>query len=135
MADKLLPPVDKAKSGEISIEKNTEIFLAPSGDLSPMVEERLSAVFNQRTHLIEKVYTFNVAFSDGPMKTALGIRMHSGEEVRWDNELWPDVQATLQEVLDSKEYMNVFLLNDCDDLEGSLKDLTEPFYTSTNKSA
>lgn len=135
LADRLVPPSAQARSGEINIEKDTELYLAPSGELSPMVHERLSAVFNQRTHLVDRVYTFNVAFSDGPMKTALGIGLHNGQESAWDMELWPDVQATLQEVLGSKEYMNVFLLNDCGELEVSLKELTEPFYSSTNQSA
>lgn len=135
LADRLIPPSEAQRSGEISIEKNTELYLAPSGELSPMVQERLSAVFNQRTHLVDRVYTFNVAFSDGPMKTALGIGLHQGQEGLWDAELWPDVQATLQEVLGSKEYMNVFLLNECGDLEGSLQELTDPFYTSADKSA
>ncbi|MGE0201351.1 MAG: SseB family protein [Candidatus Melainabacteria bacterium] len=131
LAEGLIPPAEEERSHEITISKNTEIHLAelPVNPAEPsLLFERLSGVFRQRHEIVEEVYAFQVAFSDGPMKTALGIKMPHGAVANWESDLWPDVLAVLQEVLGNKEYVNVFLLNETRELEETLEGLTQPFY-------
>src|SRR5262249_38115802 len=122
------PPPREDKSGEITIEKDTEVRLAPVGELSPVLLERLTAVFRHRTDLVDRVYAFQVGFSKGPLKTGFGVLMKSGKENQWESELWPNVQAILQEVLGAKEYVNIFLLNALPELENTVREVSEPFY-------
>lgn len=130
LAERLAPPPQTERSGELTLEKDTEIHLAPLASPSVMLTERISGVCSQKTQLVNRVYAFQVAFSEGPLKTALGIRMPEGSEDRWETELWPDILAVLQEVLGAKEYVNVFLLNQAGDLEDTLQEITEPLYVA-----
>ena len=126
----MIPPPKPERYGEILVEKDTEIFLSELQELPPILSERLSGVFRQKGNLIQHVYAFQVAFSQGPLKPAIGIRMPESEENRWDTDLWPDILVVLQEVLESKDYINVFLLNKSGDLENTLRDITKPIYVS-----
>jgi len=131
LAENLIPPPREDKTGEIVIEKDTEVRLARAEELSPLLLERLTAVFRQRTDLVARVYAFQVAFSQGPLKTGFGVQLKDGNEGAWETELWPNVQAVLQEVLGAKEYVNVFLLNSLPDLEKTVKEVSTPFYTAS----
>lgn len=134
LAENLIPPPREDKSGEFVLEKDTEVRLGPADDLSPILLERLTALFSQRADLIDRVYAFQVAFSQGPMKTGIGVCLKKGSgsdpNQLWETELWPNVRAVLQEVLGAKEYVNVFLLNALPELEETVGNVSKPFYKS-----
>ncbi len=130
LAEGMIPPPKPERYGEILVEKDTEIYLSELDELPPILSERLSGVFRQKGNLIDRVYAFQVAFSQGPLKPAIGIRMPVSAEDRWDSELWPDILVVLQEVLESKDYINVFLLNKSGDLESTLQNITQPIFVS-----
>lgn len=133
LAEGLLPPPRDEfgrDPGEILIGKNTPVRLATSRGLSNMLMDRLYSLFAHHATQIEKVYLFDVAFNEGPMQPALGIRMADGHEEEWEMALWPDMQAVLHEMLERREVVNVFLLNQSGGMENHVQELTIPIYES-----
>ncbi len=130
LAEGLIPPPQGEQAGEITIEKNTEIRLAPLDKTPTMLVERLNGVFGQQGNCVAEAYMFKVGFSHGPLKTGLGIRLAPGMDSYWDQTVWPNVLVVLKEVLGAKEYINVFLLNDSPDLEKVIRQITPSFYSA-----
>lgn len=137
LAEGMLPPpvsnLFGQTAGEITIEKNTPMRLSVSQGLSSGVMDRLKTLFNHHHHLIDKVYMFDVAFNQGPLQPALGIRMPQGLEDQWEVELWPTVQAVLHEMLERREMVNVFLLNQTGSMEQHVSELTTPIFETAPK--
>jgi hypothetical protein len=138
MAEGLLPPPgsrqitrdEDPKPGEIIIAKQTPMRIGICNNFPKDLFERLQQVFRHHQHLIQDVYLFNVAFHQGPLQPALGIRMPEGLEESWEAELWPNLQAMLYEMLEKHDIVNVFLLNQAGSMEQHLKTLTQPVYQS-----
>jgi hypothetical protein len=135
LAEGLLPPPSllqavgtPQKPGEVVIEKNTPMRLRKCAGLPESLLDRLSNVFEHHRHLISRVYIFDVAFNDGPMQPALGIRMPDDSEIQWEQELWPTLQAVMQEMLERRTIVNVFLLNQAGSMEHHVSELIEPLY-------
>ncbi len=136
MAEGLLPPPgpqqitqdNDPKPGEITIAKQTPMRLGICNNFPDALFERLQQVFRHHQHLIQHVYLFNVAFHQGPLQPALGVRMPESLEDTWETELWPNLQAVLHEMLEKHDIVNVFLLNQAGSMEKHLKALTQPVY-------
>ena len=129
MAEGILPP-PTLTSGALKIEKGTEMRLSATNSFSEMVVDRLRDLFKHHNQLIERAYLFEVAFGPETLKPAIAIQMPEGSELEWEISLWPNIQAVLQEMLEGREYANVFLLNEAVGLEDSLGGLAmHPFYT------
>jgi len=132
LAEGLLPPPisdqDGRKAGEVVIEKNTPMRLAKCSGLSPSLMDRLHHIFHTHDRLIDSVYLFDVGFNEGPLQPALGIRMPDGTEEEWEMQLWPTMQAVLCEMLERREVVNVFLLNQAASMEFHVQELTPPIY-------
>lgn len=137
LAEGLLPPplANQAgetgrKPGEVVIEKNTPMRLRKcSSGLPVSLMDRLTHVFEHHRHLISRVYLFDVAFNNGPMQPALGIRMPDDNEMQWEQELWPTLQAVMQEMLERRAVVNVFLLNQAGSMERHVSEFVDPVYT------
>lgn len=136
LAEGLLPPPSPnqvgnghRKPGEVMIEKNTPMRLGLCNGLPNSLMDRLNHVFDYHRHLINHVYLFDVAFNDGPLQPALGIRMPDGSEGQWEHDLWPTLQAVLHEMLERRAVINVFLLNQAGSMENHVRELTPPIYT------
>ena len=84
--------------------------------------------FSRHPNLIRRFYLFNIAFNEGPLQPALGIRVTDGAEDIWERELWPDVQAVLHEMLERRAVLTVFLLNQSGSMENHVCELTEPIF-------
>jgi hypothetical protein len=135
LAEGLLPPPSTEQShycgqkpGEVVIEKNTPMRLGLCDGLSPGLMDRLQHVFQHHQELISRVYLFDVAFNEGPLQPALGVRMPEGAEDRWEVDLWPTMQAVLYEMLERREVVNVFLLNQAGSMEQYVQQMTIPIY-------
>lgn len=96
---------------------------------SPMLLERVTGCFQQNP-LVESAYVFQVSMSEGPPHLAMGVRVLEGAEQQWKADLLPNAIAILHEVLDDDEFMDFFLLNESEELENSLRKVTEPFFTN-----
>lgn len=138
LAEGLLPPPspgqqsdeDTAKPGEVLIAKDTPMRLRLCNNFPEGLSSRLQQVFRHHEDMIEQVYLFDIAFNEGPMQPALGIRMPEVLETLWEAELWPNLQAVLYEMLEKHDVVNVFLLNQAGNLEKHLKELTKPVFQS-----
>lgn len=128
LAEGLLPP-PLGRSGELKVDRDAEMRLSATNSLSEFVSDRLRDVFRHNEALIQHAYVFEVAFGNESLKPGIAIRMIEGSEHEWEISLWPNIQAVLQEMLDVREYANVFLLNTSGDLEDTLKGMMHPFYT------
>lgn len=137
LAESLLPPpppdqleLGDRKPGEMTVQKDTPMRLGKCEGLSDGLMERLQHVFRSHQSLISRVYLFDIAFNEGPLQPALGVRMPEGSEKHWDEELWPTMQAVLHEMLEKRTVINIFLLNQAGSLESHVKELTAPIYIS-----
>ncbi|WP_373532187.1 SseB family protein [Vampirovibrio sp.] len=138
MAEGMIPPPSPQqisrdtdpRPGEITIAKQTPMRLGLCPDFPKPLFNRLQLVFRHHEYLIQHVYLFNVAFHQGPLQPALGVRMPEGLEEEWENQLWPNLQAVLHEMLEKHDIVNVFLLNQAGSMENHLKTLTKPVYQS-----
>lgn len=136
LAEGLLPapaasqedPEQGRKAGEILVNKATPMRLAVCERISEALQSRLLDLFGHYQVLIRQVYLFDVGFNDGPMQPALGVRIEEGHEEDWELELWPNMQAVLCEMLERREVVNVFLLNQADSMEQHVKQVTPPIY-------
>lgn len=128
LAEGLLPP-PAGKTGELKVEPGADMRISATNSLSEFVSDRLRDVFRHNATLIDYAYVFEVAFGAESLKPAIAIRMPEGSEHEWEVSLWPNIQAVLQEMLDVREYANVFLLNASGDLETTLGGMMHPFYT------
>jgi hypothetical protein len=137
LAEGLLPApppdqlgTDNRKPGEVCIQKDTPMRLGQCAGLSEGLMGRLQHVFRMHQDLISAVYLFDIAFNEGPLQPALGVRMPDGLDSQWDVELWPTMQAVLHEMLEKRTVINVFLLNQAGSMENHVKELTAPIYVS-----
>jgi hypothetical protein len=135
LADGMLPPPpaelceQHGKSpGEVVIPKNTPMRLGHCDGLAPGLMERLNHVFSTHAALISRVYLFNIAFNEGPLQPALGIRIAEDTDAHWETNVWPDLQAVLHEMLERRSVINVFLLNQAGSLEHHVRELTAPIF-------
>lgn len=135
LAEGLLPPpsteaVDTSghKPGEVMIAQHTPMRLSVCQAVPELLMTRLMHVFKHYQGFIEQVYLFDIAFNEGPMQPALGVRMPEALAFQWEEALWPNLQAVLHEMLEKHCVMNVFLLNQAGSLETHLKSLTAPIY-------
>lgn len=136
LAEGLLPPPgpeqpvtgNALKPGEILITKQTPMRLGLCRNFPENLSQRLQQVFQHHQNMIEQVYLFDVAFNEGPLQPALGVRMPDALESQWETQLWPNLQAVLHEMLEKHNVVNVFLLNQAGGLEKHLQDLTQPIF-------
>ncbi len=136
LAEGLIPPpgpgqttlTTNVKPGEVMIAKHTPMRLSECDSLPTPLMNRLQQVFRHHEDMIESVYLFDIAFNEGPMQPALGVRMPEILEPLWEATLWPNLQAVLHEMLERHAVVNVFLLNQAGNLETHLQDLTQPVY-------
>ena len=141
LAEGLLPPpspgqsVNEAapKPGEVMIAKDTPMRLSQCKNFPQELSGRLLQVFQHHQSMIDHVYQFDIAFNEGPMQPALGIRMPESMEKLWEEALWPNLQAVLYEMLDKHDVVTEFLLNQAGSLEKHLKELTQPVFERTAK--
>ncbi len=139
LAEGLLPPpIDERdatgsrKPSEVVIEKNTPMRLRRNQGLPDGLLERLNHVFEYNRALIQRVYLFDVAFNEGPLQPAIGVRVPDGCESEWEKELWPTLQAILHEMLERRAVMNVFLLNHAGRMESHVKEITQPIFSGVS---
>lgn len=137
LAEGLLPPpahgqicTEGRKPGEVVIEKNTPMRLTSGSGLPPDLMDRLYNVFQHHHELISRVYVFDVGFNEGPLQPALAVRMPEGREKEWEMILWPNMQAVMHEMLERREVINVFLLNQSGSMETHLSQVAQPIYRS-----
>lgn len=116
------------RPGEVLIAKDTPMRLSLCKNFPPELSNRLQQVFQHHQNMIDQVYQFDIAFNEGPMQPAIGIRMPQVMENLWEESLWPNLQAVLYEMLEKHDVVNVFLLNQAGSLEKHLKELTTPVF-------
>ncbi len=121
-------PVGNKKPGEVVIAQQTPMRLGLCPDFSVPLLSRLQELFKHHDSLIERVYLFSIAFHQGPLQPALAIQMPPEQAPLWEEELWPNLQAILYEMLEKRDIVNVFLLNEAPSLETHLTDLAPPVY-------
>lgn len=139
LAEGLLPPPGpgqddpqgRQKPGEVVIAQQTPMRLGACENFSAPLLNRLQELFQHHQSLIEKVYLFSIGFHQGPLQPALAIQMPDEQAPHWENELWPNLQAVLYEMLEKRDIVNVFLLNEAPSLEPHLTDLVDPVYENT----
>jgi hypothetical protein len=118
------------KPGEMLVEKATPMRLACCERLPEVVTSRLLQLFKNYQNLVNRVYLFDIGFNEGPLQPAVAVQVEEGREAEWESELWPNLQAVLCEMLERREVVNVFLLNQADGMEQHVRQVTEPIYTS-----
>lgn len=116
------------KAGEMLVEKATPMRLATCERLADSVLSRLMQLFNHHQTLISRVYLFDIGFNEGPLQPALGVQVKDECEEQWEEELWPTMQAVLCEMLERREVVNVFLLNQAEGMEQHVCQVASPIY-------
>jgi hypothetical protein len=118
------------KAGEILVEKATPMRLSVCERMPERLISRLMQLFQNYQSLVSRVYLFDVGFNEGPLQPAVGVQVADGCESEWEERLWPNMQAVLCEMLERKEVVNVFLLNQAEGMEQHVRQVTEPVYIS-----
>lgn len=138
LAEGLLPAPASAqevssnrKAGEMLVEKATPMRLAACERMPKSLSSRLMQLFQNYQSLISRAYLFDVGFNEGPLQPAVGVQVADGCEAEWEERLWPNMQAVLCEMLERKEVVNVFLLNQAEGMEQHVRQVTEPVYTGS----
>lgn len=138
LAQGLLPAPDTSqeqgatrKAGEMLVEKATPMRLAVCERMSESLASRLLPLFHNYHDVVSRAYLFDIGFNEGPLQPAVGIQVFDGREKEWEKHLWPDMQAVLCEMLERKEVVNVFLLNQADGMEQHVQKITQPVYSTS----
>ncbi len=134
LAKGMIPPRSDRQTEPVYYHSSAEIVVSIPDDPPPqMLIERVTGCFRQNP-MVESAYVFQVSMAEGPPHLAMGVRVFEGEEQRWETDLLPNTIAIFHEVLDQDEFIDFFLLNDSDELEASLREVTEPFFTNQQAS-
>jgi hypothetical protein len=137
LAERLLPAPASSqetksprKAGEMLVEKATPMRLAVSQRMSESLISRLMQLFQNYQNLVSRAYLFDIGFNEGPLQPAVGVQVAEGCETEWEEQIWPTMQAVLCEMLERKEVVNVFLLNQAEGMEQHVRQVAEPIYES-----
>ena len=136
LAERLLPAPASSqeskthrKAGEMLVERATPMRLAVCERMPESLTSRLMQLFQNYQNLVSRVYLFDIGFNEGPLQPAVGVQVVEGCENEWEEQLWPNMQAVLCEMLERKEVVNVFLLNQAEGMEDHVRQVAEPLYT------
>jgi hypothetical protein len=140
LAEGLLPPPVSVKepskpSGRslpVEINAGTPTCIGPAQNLPESLMGRLNHVFSMHHDAIERVYQFEIAFNQGPLQPAIGVLLHPQvDEACWEENLWPTVRAVLQEMLERRTMVNIFLLNHVPSLEKQVRAQCPPVFVGS----
>ena len=139
LAESMLPPpLSVNENGKVSesslpveVSAGTPTRISAAQTLTEPLMGRLKHVFSTHSELIAKVYQFEIAFNDAPLQPAIGMVLHPEAVARWEESLWPTLQAVLQEMLERRAMVNIFMLNNVPSLEKQVQVKCKPVFVGS----
>jgi len=136
LAENLIPPPDAglsegkqpASTLPVEISAGTPTRLGTGKKLPQELMQRVTHVLSLHSDLIYRAYQFEIGFNEGPLQPAIGIQMDANTKADWNTQIWPDLQAILNEMLERRTVVNVLLLNEVPSLETQVRSLCQPVF-------
>jgi hypothetical protein len=139
LAENLIPPpssgaaAEKANASTLPVDVNagTPTRLGTAQKLPQELMQRVKHIFSRNSELIHHAYHFEIAFNDGPLQPAIAVQIATQAKPDWEARLWPDMQAILNEMLERRTVVNVFLLNDTPSLATQIRSVCQPIFVGS----
>lgn len=140
LAESLIPPPVSGLGRGVSssalpveIDAGTPTRIGTEKRLPHELMQRINYVLSSHGSALNQVYQFEIAFNEGPLQPALGVQLAEDPQAQivWDKQLWPNLQAVLNEMLDRHTVVNVFLLNEVPSLTAQVRSQCQPMFVGS----
>jgi|GEM_PF-2665468 len=112
----------------VKVSAGTPARLGTAKKLPEDLMQRVIHVLSLHGAVIMQAFQFEIAFNEGPLQPAIGILIGPDDQEEWANDIWPNLQAVLSEMLDRHTIVNVFLLNEVPSLAAQVRSLCKPVF-------